>query len=77
MSAQLLTSQSKLLVKCLVGCIVATAGNSVTEEKSPDRDFAVLIIYQRFFERLERGHEIFSEILFHGVLLGLKLSDAE
>ena len=43
MSAQLLSSQSKLLVKCLVACIVATAGNSVTAEKGPDRDFAVLL----------------------------------
>ena len=43
MSSQLLTSQTKLLVKCLVACVVATAGNSTTADKSPDRDFAIIL----------------------------------
>lgn len=43
MSSQLLTSQSKLLVKCLVACVVATAGNLTTAEKPPDKDFAILL----------------------------------
>ena len=43
MSSQLLTSQTKLLVKCLVACVVATAGNSTTADKSPDKDFAIIL----------------------------------
>jgi|APCry1669189567_1035234.scaffolds.fasta_scaffold65409_1 hypothetical protein len=43
MSSQLLTSQTKLLVKCLVACVVATAGNVTTAEKPPDKDFSIIL----------------------------------
>ena len=62
MSAQLLTSQSKLLVKCLVSCIIAIAGNSVTAEKVPDRDFAVLLYAEAVrYSKTDRGYYLPAE----------------